>query len=232
MSSCGVSRRVDRRLLAAGVVLVVAGLGLALLQGFLSSRPVEGVPEEEPFCNASWTGWGRFSILSQSGDVFLVESGGENVTVYHTSIFYLAEAGLVGDVNNLSEAALALRNSSVIGVIEEGPEPAVVRVVLRGGEGYKILLGRGPCGAMIDRALATLYPGYTGLRSVYAGRGPVPVDAPGWMYNGVSLPVYQVVDSEGRRLTTLWVDPDSGLVVAELVGETPVLLVMAVFMYG
>ncbi len=204
-------------LVAAGIILLIAGLF------YEGGKPESAVGLEEPECQAGWLNLNAV-ILAGSGDVYLIRGNDSGATVYETTVFYLQAMGVVNSTS-LNETEQAIKNGSAIEAILSGSPPAVVRVNVGPGQGYKIFLPAGKC--ITSHILDTLFPNEVGVEVSYAGRSVVPVDVPQWPYYGKELPRWSLY-YEGKNVGDIWVDTEQGLIVAERAGEGYIIHVLEV----
>ncbi len=185
-----------------------------------STSPMHNETAPPSTCTAGWA-HDRVVIVSglDLGNVYytIPETEGK-VIIYKTLLQFLTAENILPVNSSLSELTALLSENSTLAKIASlaNNTSIVVRTETSPTTGYEILLPEGKTPDCIKPGLKALYPrDYSKLKLEFAGYSKIPYPSPNWSYYNRSLPAWYVIGPNGKVFSTIWVDPQLGVIVAE-----------------
>lgn len=216
----------NTRLVVAVLIIIILLSGIVILINNKSNNNTSSVSpkhnETAPpaTCRAGWA-HNRTVIVSglDLGNVYYTIPKGEGkVLVYKTLLQFLTAESILPANSSLSGLKTLLSENSTLAKIASlaGNTSIVTKTVVSPTEGYEILLPEGKTPDCIKPGLKALYPkDYLKLKLEFAGYSRIPYPSPNWSYYNQSLPAWYVIGPNGKTFSTIWVDPQLGVIVAE-----------------
>ena len=166
-----------------------------------------------PPCKAGWSEQ-NLIVLDDLGDVFIVVPAGNGSVKITETLIYVLEQDYPGlNYSDIGVLEQILSSNDSISVLENNP--FATNTTVSPSEGYKIFLPNSTGEKCAVAAARTLYKDASNIYLEYLGYTVVPYDDPAWLYYNASLPSWRVYVN-GEVVSVIWIDPDLGILVAEM----------------
>ncbi|MCE4609673.1 MAG: hypothetical protein F7C36_04750 [Desulfurococcales archaeon] len=166
-----------------------------------------------PPCKAGWS-QRNLIVLDDLGDVFIVvPAGNGSVKITETLIYVLEQDYPELNYSDIGVLEQVLSSNDSISVLENNP--FATNTTVSPSEGYKIFLPNSTGEECALAASRTLYKDASNIYLEYLGYTVVPYDDSSWLYYNESLPSWRVYVN-GEVVSVIWIDPDLGILVAEM----------------
>jgi hypothetical protein len=170
---------------------------------------------QPPSCEAGWAAE-KTVVYSDVGNIFISKPlGNGSIEVLESFIYVLQAGGFLNETPSINTIKSVLSSSEALSYLAN-QSSITVRQITSKDKGYKVLLPEANSTECIQAAVKTLYPGYwRNISALYLGQRTVPVNDSSWIYYEKKLPAWEIF-LDRKPLSIIWIDPENGLVVAEM----------------
>ncbi|MEB3760462.1 MAG: hypothetical protein GSR81_06420 [Desulfurococcales archaeon] len=178
-----------------------------------SNEAANGTFIPPPSCKAGWSEQSLI-VLDDLGDVFIVVPvGNGSVKITETLIYVLEQDYPDLNYSDIGFLEQILSSNDNISILENNP--FATNITVSPSKGYKIFLPNSTGEECAVAAARTLYKDASNIYLEYLGYTVVPYDDSAWLYYNESLPSWRVYVN-GEVVSVIWIDPDLGILVAEM----------------
>ncbi len=168
---------------------------------------------EQLNCQAKWASQ-NLTILDSLGDIYILRTNNNGTSQLIESMIYVLEGyNITVDMQDIHLMETLLSNKSIISILSDSPISEHKVISIR--EGYKIFLPKTNGSSCINYVLRTLYPNINDLQTLYLGETVPPYNDTSWIYYNRPLPSWKIYYN-GEPVSIVWIDPDLGVIVAEM----------------